>query len=126
MMSHGNHKKIISDPYKDTLKQILAEVVELRQNIETNANQSLQKYLGNLQSGYFSESACNLAMRQYDLRHLQDRLAQAGLSSLGRAEASVLSILDSLIEILKRATEEHYLPDVKKPANTALIAASCC
>ena len=111
-------KKIISDPYKDILKQILAEVVELRQKIETNANQRLQKYLGNFQSGYFSESACNLAhylaMRQFDLRHLQDRLAQAGLSSLGRAEASVLSTLDSLIEILKRATEKHYLPDEKK------------
>ena len=111
-------KKIISDPYKDILKQILAEVVELRQKIATNANQRLQKYLGNFQSGYFSESACNLAhylaMRQFDLRHLQDRLAQAGLSSLGRAEASVLSTLDSLIEILKRATEKHYLPDEKK------------
>jgi len=111
-------KKIISDPYKDILKQILAEVVELRQKIKTNANQRLQKYLDNFQSGYFSESACNLAhylaMRQFDLRHLQDRLAQAGLSSLGRAEASVLSTLDSLIEILKRATEKHYLPDEKK------------
>ena len=123
-------KKIISDPYKEILTQILAEVVELRQKIETNANQRLQKYLDNFQSGYFSESACNLAhylaMRQFDLRHLQDRLAQAGLSSLGRAEASVLSTLDSLIEILKRATEKHYLPDEKKPANTALTAASSC
>ena len=111
-------KKIISDPYKEILTQILAEVVELRQKIETNANQRLQKYLDNFQSGYFSESACNLAhylaMRQFDLRHLQDRLAQAGLSSLGRAEASVLSTLDSLIEILKRATEKHYLPGEKK------------
>jgi len=33
---------------------------------------------------------------------------------LGRAEASVLSTLDSLIEILKRATEKHYLPGEKK------------
>ncbi|WP_262966455.1 pyruvate kinase [Methylobacter psychrophilus] len=111
-------KKIISDPYKDILKQILAEVVDLRQKIETKAKQRLQKYTGNFHSGYFSESADNLAyylaMRQFDLRHLQDRLAQAGLSSLGRAEASVLSTMDSLIDILKRATENHYLPDEKK------------
>jgi len=53
-------------------------------------------------------------MRQFDLRHLQDRLAQAGLSSLGRTEASVLSTLDSLIDVLKRATDKHYLPDKKK------------
>jgi pyruvate kinase len=111
-------KKIISDPYEATLKEILAEVVELRQKIETKANQRLQKYTGNFPSGYFSESASNLAhylaMRQFDLRHLQDRLAQAGLSSLGRAEASVLSTMDSLIDILKRATEKYYLPDENK------------
>jgi pyruvate kinase len=105
------------DPYKDVLKQILAEVVELRQKIEINANQRLQKYQRNYHSGIFSGSACNLAhylaMRQFDLRHLQDRLAQAGLSSLGRAEASVLSTLDSLIDVLKRATDKHYLPAEK-------------
>jgi pyruvate kinase len=82
------------DPYEDVLKQILAEITQLRQQIEINANQRLQKYQSNYYSGAFSKSACNLAhylaMRQFDLRHLQDRLAQAGLSSLGRAEASVL------------------------------------
>jgi pyruvate kinase len=108
------------DPYEDVLRQILAEVAELRQKVEINANQRLQKYLGNFHSGYFSKSACNLAyylaMRQFDLRHLQDRLAQAGLSSLGRAEASVLSTLDSLIEVLKRATDKHYLPGEKNPS----------
>jgi len=105
------------DPNEDVLKQILAEVVELRQKIELNANKRLQKYQQNYPSGAFSRSACNLAhylaMRQFDLRHLQDRLAQAGLSSLGRAEASVLSTLDSLIDLLKRATDKDYLPDKK-------------
>lgn len=113
-------KKVTPDHYEDVLKQILAEVAELRQAIESNANQRLQKYQGNYHSGYFSKSACNLAhylaMRQFDLRHLQDRLAQAGLSSLGRAEASVLSTLDSLIDVLKRATDEHYLPGEKNPS----------
>jgi pyruvate kinase len=107
-------KKDTPDPYEDVLKQILVEVVELRQKIEVNANQRLQKYQRNYPSGYFSKSACNLAhylaMRQFDLRHLQDRLAQAGLTSLGRAEASVLATLDSLIDVLKRATDKHYVP----------------
>ena len=110
-------KKITADPYADVLKQILIELAELRQKIELNANLRLQKYQRNYHSGIYSGSACNLAhylaMRQFDLRHLQDRLAQAGLSSLGRAEASVLSTLDSLIDVLKRATDEHYLPDKK-------------
>ena len=108
------------DPYEDVLKQLLAEIAELRQKIEINANQRLQKYQGNYHSGTFSKSACNLAhylaMRQFDLRHLQDRLAHAGLSSLGRAEASVLSTLDSLIDVLKRATDKHYLPGEKNPS----------
>ena len=76
-------KKVTKDPYKDVLKQILAEVAELRQKIEINANKRLQKYQSNYPSGLFSKSACNLAyylaMRQFDLRHLQDRLAQAGM-----------------------------------------------
>jgi pyruvate kinase len=110
--------KFNQDPNEDVLKQLLAEVVELRQKIELNASQRLQNYQDNFHSGTFSKSACNLAhylaMRQFDLRHLQDRLAQAGLSSLGRAEASVLSTLDSLIEVLKRATDKHYLQCEKK------------
>jgi len=108
----------IQEPYEDVLKQILAEVAELRDKIEIKANQRLQKYRGNYPSGAFTKSACNLAhylaMRQFDLRHLQDRLAQAGLSSLGRAEASVLSTLDALLDVLKRATDKHYLPGEKE------------
>ena len=111
--------RLNQDSYEDVLKQLLAEVAELRQEIEINANQRLQKYRGNYHSGTFSKSACNLAhylaMRQFDLRHLQDRLAYAGLSSLGRAEASVLSTLDSLIDVLKRATDKHYLPGDTSP-----------
>ena len=98
---------------------LLAEITELRQKVEFNANQRLQKYHDHYQSGTFSKSACNLAhylaMRQFDLRDLQDRLAQAGLSSLGRAEALVLSTLDSLIDVLKRATDKQYLPGKKIP-----------
>jgi pyruvate kinase len=105
--------KDIPDPYEAVLKQILAEVTELSQKIAVKANRRLQKYQDYYPSGTFSKSACNLAhylaMRQFDLRHLQDRLAQAGLTSLGRAEASVVSTLDSLIEVLKRATDKHYL-----------------
>ena len=110
-------KKNTPDLYEDVLKQILAEVAELRQEIEIKADLRLQKYQHNYPSGVFSKSACNLAhylaMRQFDLRHLQDRLAQASLTSLGRAESSVLSTLDTLIDVLKRATDKHYLPDKK-------------
>jgi pyruvate kinase len=112
-------QKITNDSYEDVLKQILTEVTGLRQEIEALSNQRLQKYHQHFHSGFFSKSACNLAhylaMRQFDLRHLQDRLAQAGLSSLGRAEASVLSTFDALIDILLRATNKNYRPGEKSP-----------
>jgi pyruvate kinase len=41
-----------------------------------------------------------LAMRQYDLRTLQEKLALAGLSSLGRAESHVLANLDTVLKTL--------------------------
>ena len=116
-MHMANTKKNTPDPCEVVLKQILKEVAELRQEIEIKADLRLQKYQHNYPSGAFSKSACNLAhylaMRQFDLRDLQDRLAQASLTSLGRAEASVLSTLDALIDVLKRATDKHYLPDKK-------------
>ena len=117
-------KNMIQDPYKDILKQILAEISELRQEIVINAYERLQKFQANYYSGCFSKSAMNLAhylaMRQFDLRHLQDRLAQAGLSSLGRAEASVLSSFDSLIDILMRATDPNYQPGEINPSEYGL------
>lgn len=43
-----------------------------------------------------------LALRQRDLRPLQQRLAMLGLSSLGRAEAHVLASVDAVLALLRR------------------------
>ena len=106
-------KNTILDPHEDILKEILIEVSILREQIEVNAMQRLQKFQDNFSDGHFSESAVNLAnylaMRQFDLRSLQDRLAQSALTSLGRAEASVISTFDILIDILKRSTDKTYV-----------------
>ncbi|MBK1615473.1 pyruvate kinase [Rubrivivax gelatinosus] len=54
----------------------------------------------------YRDSAVNLAhylaLRRYDLRHVQQRLATMGLSSLGRAETHVLANLDKVLGILHR------------------------
>jgi pyruvate kinase len=111
---------INNDPYNDILKQLLNDVSELRKKVETHANSRLYQYRNKYRGGVFTRSACNLAhylaLRQNDLRNLQDRLAQAGLSSLGRTEASVMSALDALIDILKRATDDAFLPGDKNPS----------
>lgn len=115
----SNHRLINKDIYNDTLGQLLLDVSGLREEISAHANSRLEKYQAYYRSGVFNKSSQNLAhylaLRQFDLRHLQDRLAQAGLSSLGRSEASVLSTLDAVIDLLKRATDHAYSLDDKNP-----------
>ncbi len=43
-----------------------------------------------------------LALRQRDLRELQERLASLGLSSLGRAESHTLASVNAVLEVLHR------------------------
>ncbi|WP_394753075.1 pyruvate kinase [Crenothrix sp.] len=110
------------DSYSDTLKQLLIEVSELRDEIDTHSADRLQKYKDNYRSGVFTRGARNLAhylaLRQFDLRHLQDRLAQVGLSSLGRSEASVMSTLEAVLDLLKRATDKAYHPGDQNPSES--------
>ncbi|TPE44088.1 pyruvate kinase [Pontibacter mangrovi] len=57
----------------------------------------------------YKKSAKNLlhylALRQHDIRQLQEKLAQLGLSSLGRAEGHVLASLQAVREHLCRLAE---------------------
>ena len=46
-----------------------------------------------------------LALRQHDLRELQPVLADIGLSSLGRCEASTLATLDAVLAALRRLAD---------------------
>ncbi len=101
-----------NDPYREILSQILEDISEIRHKVAINAEKRLQNYTQYYRSGVFTKSASNLAyylaLRQFDLRHLQERLAQAGLSSLGRAESSVMSTLDTVIDLLHRAIDPCY------------------
>ena len=65
-------------------------------------------------------SACNLlhyiALRRFDLRPLQARLAAFGLSSLGRCEAHVLASIDAVLAMLHRlAGHDWSLPRPPEP-----------
>jgi pyruvate kinase len=51
-----------------------------------------------------------LALRRRDLRPLQLRLAEMGLSSLGRAESHVLATVDAVLEILHRMAHRSWKP----------------
>jgi len=55
-----------------------------------------------------------LALRNHDLRPLQDELARLGLSSLGRAEAHVMASIDAVLHNLYRLSGEQ-LTAARKP-----------
>jgi pyruvate kinase len=92
----------------ETYKDLLADVQKLRDEVVRDAAQRLTPFRAYYPRGHFSHSARNLAhylaLRQRDMRPLQDRLVQAGLSSLGHGESHVLTNLDRVIELLSYAT----------------------
>jgi len=54
-----------------------------------------------------------LALRRFDLRALQERLASIGLSSLGRSETHVLANLDKVLGILHRLLGRAWTPHTR-------------
>jgi pyruvate kinase len=52
-----------------------------------------------------------LELRSHDLRALQERLARAGLSSLGRCEAHVLTSVDAVLSVLACAVGSEPPPE---------------
>ncbi len=91
-----------------SLESLLEEVIELRTVAVQRAAARLEQFESCFPEARYTPSAANLAhylaVRQHELRTLQDRLAQVGLSSLGRGEAHILANLDSVIDILSRLT----------------------
>lgn len=58
-----------------------------------------------------------LGLRRRDVRPLQEKLAAAGLSSMGRAESHVLSNLDAIIILLQRAMGGQRLQSPPSPGD---------
>ena len=97
--------------------ELLIELISLRDAVAERAGRRLADFSRHSNAAEFSPSALNLAhylaLRQFDLRHLQERLAKVGLSSLGRIEANVLPNLDAVIGLLGRAlgdAESEFVP----------------
>ena len=88
------------------LNDLLDQLKVLRTEALQRADERLRRFADCFPDGQFSPSATNLAhylaLRQHDLRPLQERLARLGLSSLGRGEAHILDNLDSVIGLVTR------------------------
>lgn len=96
-----------ADAFAAELQTLLDDVLQLREYVVNSAVQDLELYRPYYASGQFSPSAFNLAqylaLRRRDLRPLQDRLAEVGLSSFGHGESNVLSNLNRVIRLLQLA-----------------------
>ena len=109
-----------ADPQEALLSQLLADMLSLRLHVVDGVQERLSHLRDCFPGNCFTPSAVNLAhyltLRRYDLRPLQERLAQAGLSSLGRGEAHTLATIDRIIDTLARATGTALdLPDSVSP-----------
>ena len=80
------------------------DLVELRREVALEAAQIRSRSRGDdaVANPSLLNFAYYLALRSRDLRSLQDRLARAALSSLGRSEAHVMVTLQKLIALLER------------------------
>lgn len=80
----------------------------------------------------YRTSAANLvhylALRQYDLRDLQQELARLGLSSLGRAEAHVLASVEAVARVISNLRRAEHKASgrsaVTFPESTARLVAN--
>jgi pyruvate kinase len=92
------------EPQTADLNDLIAELTALRTAMLA-AESSMAPLIARLHPSY-RPSATNLvhymAVRQRDIRPLQDRLSALGLSSLGRAEANIQANVEAVLQTLHR------------------------
>ena len=95
--------------------QLIDEMLQLRRDMVKLAKDSCD-LLDDVHAAH-RESAENLlhyiALRSCDRRPLQMELAKAGLSSLGRAESHVLSMVDAVLAMLHQASGRKWQSETR-------------
>lgn len=112
---------------QDELENLLQEVLQLRQAMIT-AELSQAARISAVRPRH-RYSATNLVhyveLRRHDMRDLQTRLSERGLSSLGRTESHVLASVDALLGVLKSLAgrpDNGDSPTPKAPDGAALLS----
>ncbi len=95
---------------RQDLARLLTDLQQLRAQVETGQQMLLQEWHPWLEQASCPAGIANLAayvsLRRHDLRDLQTRLTQLGLSSLGRSESHVLASLDAVLAVLRTLNGE--------------------
>ena len=102
---------------------LLDELTALRDDLvksESGFSESLKKVNSQHQAGAIN-LIHYLGLRRKDVRPLQERLAAAGLSSLGRSESHVLPNLQAIITLLQHTIQvtpsDDIAPDIEAPTS---------
>ncbi|MHB8952074.1 MAG: pyruvate kinase [Pirellulaceae bacterium] len=121
MKRQDNQNRDLPNCEWDKLDELINELTALRSKmLELESEEMVRAH--RIHPSY-QQSARNLlhylALRRHDLRHLQDRLTALGLSSLGRAEAHVLSTVEALLAVLHRLAlpDKHALSPREAPVD---------
>jgi len=97
------------------LNALREELLALRTHVRQHGGARLQDFMQQAQLTQTSASLSNLthylAFRELDLRALQLRLAEQGLSSLGHLEAHVLASLNQVLAVIEQALGHHAEED---------------
>jgi len=95
-------------------RALLADLSRLRTEVADEGATTVASWAPSLRRPEFVPAALNLAhylaLRRRDVRDLQGRLSQFGLSSLGQSESRVLPALDAVLATLAVLAGEHPLP----------------
>jgi len=106
----------LSCPGIDGIQHVIGELMTIRTKMVGEMVRS-QRCLDEIHI-YHQKSARNLlhylALRCHDLRPLQLRLAELGLSSLGRAESHVLVTVDAVLGVLHRMKHRFWQPPAEE------------
>jgi pyruvate kinase len=106
------HSSELSANRKDLAESVIRELLTIRAEIVSETARS-NKLLDAIHPN-FRESARNLlhylALRRRDLRPLQLRLADLGLSSLGRSESHVLANIDAVLIAAHKLADKNWEP----------------
>jgi pyruvate kinase len=110
----SNLKNIIIEEEKNSYALLLDDLVVLRDELIKSENgfaDSLKKVISQHQAGAIN-LIHYLGLRRKDVRPLQERLATAGLSSLGRSESHVLPNLQAIITLLQHTLQLKSNDDI--------------
>jgi pyruvate kinase len=96
----------------EQLEQIQADAIESEKKYEKKIRKIHQQN---------QKSALNLihylALRNQDIRELQDTLGQLGISRLGRAESHVMASITAVINLLKKILKKEQVEEKKPPVS---------